>query len=99
MGGECKLRQFYMRLNYMNDCLLYFPTIKQHDGGLKECQVICKDWMSMSPSCSKAKQMGALWKSILSKGKLHTGVQLANFLSSEEHVGELLALVIVLQTD
>jgi hypothetical protein len=44
IGGENTIRQFdMMRLNSMNNHLLYFPTIERNDNKFNQCQVLGDD--------------------------------------------------------
>jgi hypothetical protein len=43
IGGEYTVREFNMRLNCMNNCLLYFPTIEQNDNKFNQCKVLQDD--------------------------------------------------------
>jgi hypothetical protein len=41
--GEGTVRQFYMRLNQINNYLIYFPNIQRHNGNYKQCDALSDD--------------------------------------------------------
>jgi hypothetical protein len=53
IGGENTVGEFDMHLNYMNDYLLYFPTIEQNDNKFNQCHVLGDDQLCNIISIAK----------------------------------------------
>jgi hypothetical protein len=43
IGGENTVHEFVMRLNCMNDFLLYVPSIEQNDNKFNQCHLLGDD--------------------------------------------------------